>query len=73
MIEKGVDLKKAAAIVQIIIMLLIVGYATTMLYLGHFEQSLVMLPFMMVYYVFVTVRHQRRQAKTCKDGEDPAS
>jgi len=72
LIEKGVDLKKAAAIVQIIIMLLIVGYATTMLYLGHFEQSLVMLPFMMVYYVFVTVRHQRRQAKTSKNGDDPA-
>jgi hypothetical protein len=67
-----VELKKAAAIVQVIIILLIVGYATAMLYLGHFEQSLVMLPLMMAYYVFVTVRHQRRQAKTCKNGDDPA-
>jgi len=66
------ELKKTAAIVQVIIILLIVGYATTMLYLGHFEQSLVMLPLMMAYYVFVTVRHQRRQAKTCKNGDDPA-
>jgi hypothetical protein len=65
-------MKKAAAIIQIIIMLLIVGYATTMLYFGHFEQSLIMLPLMMAYYVFVTVRQQRRQAKTGKDGEDPA-
>ena len=66
------ELKKTAAIVQVIIILLIVGYATTMLYLGHFEQSLVMLPLMMAYYVFVTVRHQRRQAKTSKNGDDPA-
>jgi Ca2+/Na+ antiporter len=65
-------LKKTAAIVQVIIILLIVGYATTMLYLGRFEQSLVMLPLMMAYYVFVTARHQRRQAKKCKNGEDPA-
>jgi len=65
-------MKKASAIVQVIIMLLIVGYATTMLYLGHFEQSLVMLPLMMAYYVFVTVRHQRRQTQKCKNSEDPA-
>jgi hypothetical protein len=69
---KGVKMKKAGAIIQVIIMLLIVGYATAMLYLGHFEQSLLMLPFMMAYYVLVTVRHQRRQANARKNNEDPA-
>jgi hypothetical protein len=68
----GVDMKRAAAIVQVIIMLLIVGYSTVMFFLGHFEQGLVMLPFMMAYYVFITARHQKRQSKTPKDGEEPA-
>jgi hypothetical protein len=65
-------MKKAAAIVQVIIILLIVGYSTTMLFLGHFDQGLILLPFMMAYYVFVTVRHQRRQARASKNGEKPS-
>jgi len=54
-------MKKAAAIVQIIIVLLIVGYGTYNLFLGNFEQSMTTLPLLVVYYVFVVVRQKRTQ------------
>jgi len=56
-------MKKAAAIVQIIIVLLIVGYGTYNLFLGNFEQSMTTLPLLVVYYVFVVVRQKRTQTE----------
>jgi integral membrane sensor domain MASE1 len=56
-------MKKAAAIVQIIIVLLIVGYGTCNLFLGNFEQSMTTLPLLVVYYVFVVVRQKRTQTE----------
>ncbi len=51
-ILKGV-MRKASAIVQIIVILLIVGFGTYHLYQGNFEVSIATMPFLLVYYVFV--------------------
>jgi hypothetical protein len=62
-------MKKAAAVVQIIFILLIVGYGTYNLFLGNFEQSMATLPLLIVYYVFVVVRHKRIQSQKEQHGE----
>ena len=51
---------KILATIQIIIIALIVVYATWQLFLGHFEQALASFPLLVVFYLFVTLR-QRRQ------------
>ena len=50
---------KAAAIIQIILVLLIVGISTYYLFKGNFEVGLAFLPLLMIYYVFVTARRKR--------------
>jgi amino acid transporter len=56
-------MKKAAAVIQILIVLLIVGYGTYNLFLGNFEQSMITMPFLVIYYVFVVVRQKRTQSE----------
>ena len=51
---------KAAAVVQLLFILLIVGFSTYALFQGRFDLAVGMLPFLMVYYVFVTVRRRRK-------------
>jgi hypothetical protein len=51
-ILKGM-MRKTAAIVQILIILLIVGFGTYHLYQGNFEVSIATMPLLLVYYVFV--------------------
>ena len=51
---------KAAAIVQILFILLIVGFSTYQLFQGRFEVSLGVLPLLMGYYVFITVQNRRK-------------
>ena len=51
---------KTAAIVQLLIVFLIVGFSTYQLFQGRFDLALGLLPFLMVYYVFVTVRNRRK-------------
>lgn len=51
---------KVAVIIQIVFILLIVGFSTYQLFQGRFEISLGVLPFLMVYYVFVTARNRRK-------------
>lgn len=46
-------MRKASAIVQIIVILLIVSFGTYHLYQGNFEVSIATMPFLLVYYVFV--------------------
>lgn len=58
---------KTAAIVQLLIILLIVGFSTYQLFKGRFDLALGVLPFLMIYYIFVTVRNRR---KTPGKGED---
>ena len=57
---------KTGAIVQLLIILLIVGFSTYQLFQGRFDLALGVLPFLMVYYIFVTVRNRR---KTSLPGE----
>jgi hypothetical protein len=51
---------KTAAVIQILVILLIVGFSTYQLFQGRFEVSLAVLPLLMVYYVFVTARKRRK-------------
>jgi hypothetical protein len=51
---------KAAVIVQLIIILMIVGFSTYQLFQGRFDLALGVLPFLMVYYIFVTLRNRRK-------------
>jgi uncharacterized membrane protein YkvI len=51
---------KVAAWVQLIFILLIVGFSTYHLFRGRFELALGVLPFLMVYYIFVKVRRKRK-------------
>jgi Ca2+/Na+ antiporter len=53
-------LKKAVAIVQIVIILFLVGFSTYQLFQGRLDLSLTVLPLLMAYYVFVTVRNKRK-------------
>ena len=57
---------KAGAVVQLFFILLIVGFSTYQLFQGRFDLALGLLPFLMVYYIFVTVRNRR---KTSLPGE----
>jgi ABC-type antimicrobial peptide transport system permease subunit len=54
---------RIAAVVQLLFIILIVGFSTYQLFQGRFEVALGLLPFLMVYYIFVTVRHQRKVTK----------
>jgi uncharacterized membrane protein YhaH (DUF805 family) len=51
---------KAAAVVQLLFILLIVGFSTYQLFQGRFDLSLGVLPFLLVYYVFITARKKRK-------------
>ncbi len=52
-------MKRILAVIQIIIIVLIVGFSTWQLYLGHFEQAFATLPFLIIYYVFIVARQRR--------------
>lgn len=54
------EMKRILAVIQLIIIVLIVGFGTWQLYLGNFELAFVSFPFLIVYYLFVIAR-QRRQ------------
>ncbi len=58
---------KAAALFQLFFILLIVGFSTYQLFKGRFDLALGVLPFLMIYYIFVTVRNRR---KSSARGED---
>lgn len=51
---------KAGAVVQLLFILLIVGFSTYQLFQGRFDLALGLLPFLMIYYIFVTVRKRRK-------------
>jgi hypothetical protein len=63
-------MKIIAAWIQVIFMLLIVGYGTWQLFEGHFQESFAALPFLFAYYIFVVVRLRKRQDRST---EDPGS
>ncbi len=49
---------KIAVAVQVLIVLLIVGYGTWQLFLGNFAASMATFPLLVVYYFFVSARHR---------------
>jgi hypothetical protein len=51
---------KTAAVIQLIFILVIVGFSTYQLFQGRFDLALGVLPFLMVYYIFITVRNRRK-------------
>jgi hypothetical protein len=53
-------MKRFLALIQVIIIILIVGFSTCQLYLGNFEAALAGFPFLIVYYLFL-VSLQRRK------------
>lgn len=63
-------MKIITAWIQVIFVLLIVGYATWRLFEGHFQESFATLPFLFAYYIFVVVRLRKRQDRSM---EDPGS
>jgi len=61
-------MRRTSAAVQMVIILLVVGYGTYHLYRGNFEVSMSTLPFLIAYYLFVVVR-QRRKKDRDDDGD----
>ena len=53
-------MNRILATIQIVVIILIVGFSTWQLFLGHFEMALASFPLLVVFYLFVTVRQQRR-------------
>jgi hypothetical protein len=52
-------MKRILALIQIIIIILIVGFGTWQLYMGHFELALASFPFLIIYYVFIVAGRNR--------------
>jgi hypothetical protein len=64
-------MKMIAAWIQVIVVVLIVGYGTWQLFEGNFVQSFATLPFLFVYYVFVIARLRRKQYDSLEDDQQP--
>jgi len=62
--------KKIAAVIQIVFILLVVGFGTYQLYQGNFEASFSTMPFLIVYYLFVTVRQKRLREQEGHENRD---
>lgn len=67
-------IRRTAAAVQILIVLIIVGYGTYQLFLGNFAQSYATLPFLIGYYLLIVVwqrKARERERENDDDGETP--
>jgi hypothetical protein len=56
-------MRKTVAIVQIIIILLIVGFGTYHLYQGNFEVSIATMPILLVYYLLIVGRRKSQEGR----------
>lgn len=65
-------MKKAAVVLQIAIVFLIILYGTVSLFRGRFEDAFATFPFLLFYYVYVVVRQKRKNRDDRADGGDPA-
>ena len=67
--------RKIAAVVQIVFVLLVIAFGTYQLYQGNFEASISTMPFLIIYYLFVTMRqkriHEQERHEKGDDGELP--
>jgi hypothetical protein len=52
---------KAVAIIQILFILILVGFSTYQLFQGRLDLSLGVFPLLLGYYVFITARNRRKQ------------
>lgn len=64
-----VPMKTISAWIQVVLLLLIVGYGTWQLFEGHFQESFSTLPFLFAYYIFVVARQRKRQDRSMEDPE----
>ncbi len=62
-------IRRVVAAVQIVIILLILGFGTYQLYRGNFEAGMSIVPFLVVYYLFV-ISWQKRVRERQEDSED---
>lgn len=63
-------LRRTAAAIQILIVLLIVGYGTYHLFLGNFTQSYATLPVLVGYYLLILAWQRKvRERDREKDGD----
>jgi amino acid permease len=52
---------KTAAIIQIVLIVLVVGYGTFHLFQGNFEQTYLTFPLLILYWVFFVARKRRAE------------
>ena len=57
------EMSKLSAIIQLMVIILIVGYSTYQLFKGNLDRSLALLPLLMVYYIFITARKKKTQSQ----------
>jgi hypothetical protein len=62
--------RKIAAVIQIVFILLVIGFGTYELYQGNFEASISTMPFLIVYYLFVTARQKRIREQEGQENDD---
>ncbi len=60
-------MKTISAWIQVVLLLVIVGYSTWQLFEGHFQESFSTLPFLFAYYIFVVTRQRKRQHRFTED------
>lgn len=51
--------RRIAAALQIVIILMLLGFATYQFYHGNFEAGMSIVPFLVIYYFFVMSRQKR--------------
>jgi hypothetical protein len=56
-------MRKTAAIVQLIIILVLVGFGTYHLYQGNFEVSVATMPLLLIYYFLVVGFRKKEQER----------
>ncbi len=59
-------MKKISAVIQILVVLLLVGFGTYHLYMGNFELSVATLPVLVGFYLFM---HSKQRKAGGKHGE----
>lgn len=65
--------KLIAAWIQVIVLVLVVGFSTWQLFEGQFQVAFATLPFLFAYYIFVVARLKNRQERFTEDPEADGS
>ncbi len=62
-------MKKISAVIQIVLVLLLVGFGTYHLYKGNFDLSMATLPVLVGYYLFMLSRRKRTGSRHGEHGD----